>query len=268
LHARSVAHRARATRPIRRSIDRAGTILEHLGASPVPVVRPEEAWRPTSSYVQWSVVAENRSPQAAILDVVVDLIESEGYDGVVLRMVAQRAHVGLDTIYRFFPSRDDLLGAAVAQWMRANSYSAMTVPPANSSIYDGLMMIFRHVFEPFERNPRMLDAFYRTRTTAAVQDVVDEGDTVLSPVFDELLSAADPAFADDVHELLHQLAYAALGRFVDGDISITEILPLIERGIARLTTDNASLAESAAMRRRQAISDAVRADPGVDPSSA
>ena len=42
-----------------------------------------------------------------ILDIVVEILETEGYDAVQLREVARRARASLATIYKRYPTRDE-----------------------------------------------------------------------------------------------------------------------------------------------------------------
>ena len=51
-----------------------------------------------------------------LLDVVVEILETEGYDAVQLREVARRARTSLATIYKRHPTRDDLILAALFLW--------------------------------------------------------------------------------------------------------------------------------------------------------
>ncbi len=183
------------------------------------------------------------SGREAILDAVIDLLNCEGYGGVQLRAVAKSARVGLDTIYRFFPSRDELIIHGVARWMNLNGYAELAPPPEHVTLYEGLMALFRHVFEPWERNPRMLEAYYRARSAPGGQRLDSQGIAVLTPVSQALFARADREYAEDVRMLLRNVIYAALGRFVHGDLAITDVLPLIERAVHRLTGDNADLAD-------------------------
>ncbi len=178
----------------------------------------------------------------AILDAVIELLNSEGYSAVQLRAVAKSARVGLDTIYRFFPSRDELIIHAVARWMNLNGYAELAPPSEHVTLYEGLMALFRHVFEPWERNPRMLEAYYRARSAPGGQRLDSQGITVLTPASQILFARADREYAEDVRMLLRNVIYAALGRFAHGDLAITDILPLIDRAVLRLTGDNADLA--------------------------
>jgi AcrR family transcriptional regulator len=51
-------------------------------------------------------MSEDRQARAreAVVQVVVELLESEGYDAVQVRTVARRARVSLATMYKFFPT--------------------------------------------------------------------------------------------------------------------------------------------------------------------
>jgi AcrR family transcriptional regulator len=60
-----------------------------------------------------------RSPETTA-DVVVDLLESEGYEAVEVRTVARRARISLATMYELFATRDELILLAVERWMQEN----------------------------------------------------------------------------------------------------------------------------------------------------
>ena len=68
-----------------------------------------------------------RSEGDRILDVVVDVLEHEGYDAVQLRVVARRARTSLATIYKRYPTRDDLILAALEYWMERHRYAGVTL---------------------------------------------------------------------------------------------------------------------------------------------
>jgi TetR/AcrR family transcriptional regulator, cholesterol catabolism regulator len=181
----------------------------------------------------------------AIVGVVLELLESEGYDSVQLRTVAKRARVSLSTIYNFFSTRDELIVAGLGRWMQANGYARLSEPPAGMSLDEGLMWVFRQIFEPWERNPRLLEAYHRARTGPGGHRLDEQGTAIVEPVSRAMLARVDPAYAEDVGVILTNVAYAVIGRFADGEISIAEILPTLERTVHRLTTDNEALAAAA-----------------------
>ena len=65
-----------------------------------------------------------------IVTVVIDLLDTEGYDSVRLRDVASRARVSLATIYKLFGTRDELIVAALGRWLAENGYAELVEPAA------------------------------------------------------------------------------------------------------------------------------------------
>src|SRR5258705_3188099 len=95
--------------------------------------------------------------QDRILDIVVELLETEGYDAVQLREVARRARTSLATIYKRYGTRDELILAALDRWMEENRYAGLTRPhDKDESLYAGVMRVLRTIFEPWERHPSVL----------------------------------------------------------------------------------------------------------------
>jgi TetR/AcrR family transcriptional regulator, cholesterol catabolism regulator len=178
----------------------------------------------------------------AIVGAVVDMLESGGYDAIQLRIVARHAQVSLRTIYKYFPTRDDLIVAALERWMNDNIYSRLADPPAHESLHGALMWGLRHVLEPWERNPRMLEAFHRGRIRPGGERLGAQGFGIVDPLTDSLLAKLDPVYADDIKLILTLATLAAIARFVAGNLAITDILPMLERTVFRLTTDNAVVA--------------------------
>ena len=185
-----------------------------------------------------------------IVDVVGELLESGGYDAVQLREVARRAHVSLATIYRAFPTREALVVAAIRRWMAVNCYRDVALPTADETLGEGLMRVFRYVFEPWERSPHMLEAFHRARTGPGGEQLDRQGWGAIEPVAHAVLAGTDPAYFADIEHILTNMAYALIGRFADGTLEITAILPILERVVTRLTTNNEPAAARALAQRR------------------
>ncbi|MEV0031996.1 TetR family transcriptional regulator [Nocardia sp. NPDC050793] len=180
-----------------------------------------------------------------IIDTVLSLLDSEGYDAVQLRPVAKQARVSLATVYKLYPTRDELILAAVQQWMAANIYTDMAPPRENESLADGLVRLVRYVFEPWERNPRMLVAYYRARSGPGGQRLDTQGFDAVLPAASTLFTGVDADYIADVGLVLSNMVYALVGRFAHDDLEITEILPALERTITRLTGNNEHLAAAA-----------------------
>jgi AcrR family transcriptional regulator len=184
----------------------------------------------------------------AIVRVVVEILESEGYDAVQPRVVAKRARVSLSTIYKFAPTREELIVTVLGRWMQANSYSGMAAPPTHASLYEGLMWVYRQIFEPWERNPRMLEAYYRAMTGPGGERL-DQGMAVVGPVAGALLEKMDPTYAEDIGLIMTNMACGLIQRAAVGELAVSDILPMLERTLFRLTTNNEPLVVAARRRR-------------------
>lgn len=174
-----------------------------------------------------------------ILDVVVEILENEGYDAVQLREVAKRARTSLTTIYKRFPTRDQLILAALQRWMDENRYAGLASQTAEpgESVYDGLMRVFRTIFEPWERHPDMLRAYFRARSAPGGQQLVSHGLDAVIPAAMAVLTGAEPDLVEELPPIVSNLAYGLVARFAAGEIPITEILPTLDRALFRLTAN-------------------------------
>jgi AcrR family transcriptional regulator len=175
--------------------------------------------------------------QDHILDAVIQLLETEGYDAVQLREVARRARTSLATIYKQYGTRDELILAALNRWMDENRYARLSNPhDPGESLYAGLMRVLHTIFEPWERHPAMLKAYFRARSAPGGQMLVRRGFDAVVPAAMEVLADADPAFVKDVDDIVSSVVYGLMGRFAAGEIDICQVLPSLDRTVYWLTT--------------------------------
>lgn len=173
-----------------------------------------------------------------IIEIVVDLLDTEGYEAVQLREVARRARVSLATIYKRYATRDELIVAALEWWMETNRYAGLAAPAnftPGSSVYSDLMNMFRTIFEPWEQHPLMLRSYFRARSGPGGKRLIQRGLDAVLPATKVILAQLDPGFAQDLELILTGVVFGFLGRFTEGEIDVTEIVPGIERAVFRLT---------------------------------
>ena len=172
-----------------------------------------------------------------VIDIVVEILETDGYDAVQLREVAKRSRMSLATIYKRFPTRDALILAALECWMDENRYAGLATQThePGESVYDGLMRVFRTIFEPWERHPDMLRAYHRARSAPGGRQLVSRGLDAVIPATMAVLADADPELVADLPPIVSNLAYGLVARFAAGELDIIEILPTLERALYRLT---------------------------------
>ena len=173
-----------------------------------------------------------------ILDTVVEILETQGYDAVQLREVARRSPTSLTTIYKRYSNRDELIAAAVQMWMDKHRFAKLAGQrhEPDESLYAGLMRMLRTIFLPWEEHPSMLTAYFRARATPGGQQLVRHGLDMAVPAFFEVLGDIEESFIADLDTVVSTLVYGLLGRFTAGEIDVTDIVPILDRAVFRLTS--------------------------------
>lgn len=188
------------------------------------------------------VKGPDSDPSRQIVSVVLELLQSDGYEAVQLRAVARQAHVSLTTVYKLFATRDELIVRAIQEWMAENAYAEVEPSPPDESTRDALMRVLRCVFEPWERAPRMLEAYHHARQGPCGQELDEQGLVALLPVVAEVIRDLDPGYLEDLVLILGNMVLSLIGRFATGAQEISGILPTLERAVYRLTADNTAAA--------------------------
>jgi TetR/AcrR family transcriptional regulator, cholesterol catabolism regulator len=82
----------------------------------------------------------------------------------------------------------------------------------------------------------MLRAYFRGRATPGGQQLVRHGLDMAVPAFFEVLGDIEESFIADLDTVISTLVYGLLGRFAAGEIAVTDILPILDRAVFRLTS--------------------------------
>ena len=93
-----------------------------------------------------------------VIAAAVDLASGGGYDAVQMRDVAAQADVALGTLYRYFPSKDHLLIAALAEQVTALQRRLAQKPARGTSSADRVVDVLRRASRALERAPRLTAA--------------------------------------------------------------------------------------------------------------
>lgn len=181
--------------------------------------------------------AETGHSDDPLLGVVVEILETEGYDAVQLREVARRARASLATIYKRYPTREVLILAALQAWVNNNRYSrvAPQTRAPGTSLHSAMMELFRTIFEPWEKHPGMLTAYFRARSSPGGEQLLREGLDIVAPAGLELMADVDDEFVAEFDAIISSVVYGLLGRFVAGEIASTDILPILDRTVYWVT---------------------------------
>jgi AcrR family transcriptional regulator len=137
------------------------------------------------------------SSQAArrqrVLVSALDLAAEGGYDAVQMRDVATTAGVALGTIYRYFPSKDALLAAAMVEWMEDLERRVTQRGPRGDTTAERVYDVLRRAVATMERQPKLAEAVI----TALTSDDPAAGKASISTT-DVMTRVMLQAFPDDV----------------------------------------------------------------------
>jgi TetR/AcrR family transcriptional regulator, cholesterol catabolism regulator len=169
----------------------------------------------------------------SVLNVVIRLLETEGYDAVTLRRVSSEGHFSFSTIYRRWESRDALIVAALDAWgsrYRFANLPAPAVPDGSiDSVRTDLMVVLRAIFEPWEQHPMVFRAYYRAIMTPEGRRLADDGSLAVRIRQQRVLDRVEPPFRDDLSAALRNLVHALMSRFANNEIGFEEFLPTLDR---------------------------------------
>ena len=94
-----------------------------------------------------------------VIDAAMELGAEGGYDAVQMRDVAGEASVALGTLYRYFPSKDQLLVAALNEWAEDMRDRLRARPPRGETNADRVATVLRSTVRALEKQPKLSSAF-------------------------------------------------------------------------------------------------------------
>jgi AcrR family transcriptional regulator len=100
-----------------------------------------------------------------VLQAALQLGAEGGYDAVQMRDVASSAEVALGTIYRYFPSKDALLAAAMVEWMEDLERRLSQRGPQGATTSERVYDVLRRAVGTMERQPKLAEAVITALTS-------------------------------------------------------------------------------------------------------
>ncbi|AWB89013.1 TetR/AcrR family transcriptional regulator [Homoserinimonas hongtaonis] len=130
--------------------------------------------------------------QVAILTAYCELIEEVGTDDVSFRLIALRAGVGERTVFRYYPTRVDLL-LATSAWIERTIFTRQE----SDSIFD-VPIAIHEAMEAYDRRPELAHVVAET----AMRGVNGSEPAPHRDRFDALLRAEVPSLSEPERRLL------------------------------------------------------------------
>jgi AcrR family transcriptional regulator len=129
-----------------------------------------------------------------------------GYEAVQMRDVATSAGVALGTIYRYFPSKDALLAAAMVEWMEDLERRVSQRGPQGDTTAQRVYDVLRRAVSTMEKQPKLAEAVI----TALTSDDEAAGQASIATT-DVMTRVMLQAFPDDVEPQVEASIAKVLG---------------------------------------------------------
>jgi AcrR family transcriptional regulator len=153
-----------------------------------------------------------------VIGAAVVLASDGGYEAVQMRDVAARADVALGTLYRYFPSKDHLLIAALAEQVSALQRRLAQKPPRGGTSADRVVDVLRRASRALEREPLLTAALVTALSSpdTSVAECKQEVYDILGSVVVDAVDGDTLAEGEGVVRVLGHVWFAALVSWVGG----------------------------------------------------
>lgn len=169
--------------------------------------------------------------RAKLIEAVIDLIGDVGPEAVQMRDVAQRSGVALATAYRYFRSKEQLLGAALEDWQER--LTRRTLSASRSSQRDplsGVLEYLRRAQRAFGRNPEMTALMLQvmTSTDPDIGSTLDRMNQTNTEMFELLLQGFPAEDVPNLNFALNATLTSAITGVLTGRMSLDESQARVE----------------------------------------
>ncbi len=163
-----------------------------------------------------------------LIQAAISLATKGGYDAVQMRDVATSARVALGTLYRYFPSKDQLLVAALNEWAEDMRDRLRARPPGGATKADRVATVLRTTVRGLEKQPKLSAAFVSALSSLNAEEPgsIERAAQVYGTMADMIGIAMDGETIEDQDTLMRvlgQMWFAVLVFWVRGWSGGTEM---------------------------------------------
>jgi AcrR family transcriptional regulator len=141
-----------------------------------------------------------------------ELASESGYDSVTMTAVADRIGVSRATIYRYFASKDHLLGEIMAEWTQRINDNLRRNPPAGTTLADRVGKAFERIVQMAARNRGLTSAmlFAATSSDPAARDAFPSWSGPVEVYLKTLLGDEKVSNLEEIIPVLSHVLFSAL----------------------------------------------------------
>ncbi len=161
------------------------------------------------------------------------LASEGGYGAVTIRDVADRAGVGLATVYRYFSSKDHLIAEVHAAVSREVVEDLTATPPPGSSKLERVEGVFHRMLEAAAADLNLSAAGIAAVTSndPATNDPEYWRETILLPYLDTALGSEDQEDREELAEILGHLFFSLMIALTSGRLELEKAKEIMGRTV-------------------------------------
>jgi AcrR family transcriptional regulator len=167
-----------------------------------------------------------------ILDAALELSAEGGFDAVQMREVAARADVALGTLYRYFPSKENLLLSVMGVQVEGLADRLSRRPPEGTDPVERVVDVLDRANRALQRQPDVTVAMIRALVSggADLAPVVSANRDGMRRIISDALGTDVPVDPDQVLaiDLLNDVWLAALVAWIAGSQPAESVMPKLE----------------------------------------
>lgn len=149
--------------------------------------------------------------KVAALKATLELISEQGFQGTPMSQIAQRANIGVGTIYRYFSSKEDLINALYIDVKTRLAQYTLRNYSENRDVHESFLLLLRNIVDYFIENPAELLFMEQYANSPLITAAThEEGLRTFAPVNHLFVRAQEQDLLKELPmELLNTLAYGA-----------------------------------------------------------
>lgn len=169
--------------------------------------------------------------QAAVFAAALELIAEQGFTGAPMSQIAERAEVGVGTIYRYFAGKDDLVNALYLDIKARLAAYTLRGYADNMPVREAFTLLLRNTVRYLSDHPAELSFTEQYENTPVITDATRQDFLRMAGPVGALFERARD------QQLLRDLPFEVLFAIVSG--AVRSLVKLQRAGAARL--DNTTL---------------------------
>lgn len=183
-----------------------------------------------------TMTPRQRDRRDRLIDAAITLLETDDYERVQVKDVADQAGVSLGTLYNYFYSKDRLFAEALARWADSLPTNIRNRPLSDASPGGRLKEAVNRALRAFERRPqmaRLVNVLIMSGDPLA-GELLERMDRATTDAYMQALAAIDPSTARAVVNVVNSVFGVALREWSMGRITIREVHDRLDSAIGLL----------------------------------